>query len=93
MSAHVMEKVLREILEKNFMAVHNLTSEIPSMLQNVPDEYKTKEMCEKAVSKDPHMLKYVPNRYKTQAMCSKAVLKEPELLEYVPNRLKKLIKN
>ena len=71
----VMKKVLREILQKNFMAVHNLTSEIPSMLQNVPDEYKTQEMCNDAVLKDPRMLKYVPNRYKTVEMCNKAVAK------------------
>ena len=90
MSTHddIMEKVLKEILEKNFMAAHNLTSEIPSMLQYVPDQYKTLNMCSKAVESNPESLEYVPSQYKRREMCLKAVESNPELLQYVPDRHK-----
>ena len=40
---------------------------------DVPDQYKTKEMRDKIVSKKPEMLKYCPDRYKNQQKCDKAV--------------------
>ena len=44
-----------------------------NVLDSVPDQYKTQEMCDKIVSEDPFKLKYCHNRYKTQEMCNKAV--------------------
>ena len=35
------------------------------VLKFVPDQYKTPEMCEKAVEEDPWLLKFVPDQYKT----------------------------
>ena len=39
------------------------------MLEHVPDQYKTQEMCNEAVQSYPEVLKYVPDQYKTQEMC------------------------
>ena len=40
--------------------------ETPRQLSYVPDQYKTQEMCIKAVEKTPWgSLKYVPDRLKT----------------------------
>ena len=38
-----------------------------------PDQYKTQEMCDKAVSEDPFSLGYCPDKYITQKMCDEAV--------------------
>ena len=42
----------------------------------VPDNLKTREMCEKAVEKGLWSLKDVPDNLKTREMCEKAVKKE-----------------
>ena len=38
-------------------------------LEFVPDQYKTQEMCDKAVFKNLFMLKYCHDKYKTQKIC------------------------
>ena len=72
-------------------------------MNDLPDQYKTLEMCEKAVEKDLYQLYYVPDDavcrdlyyflfipdgFKTQEMCEKAVEDNPWGLEYVPEHLK-----
>ena len=41
----------------------------PGWLYAVPDRFKTKGMCEKAVCKEPYLLQYVPGHLKTQERC------------------------
>ena len=36
----------------------------PGMLSSVPEDFKTEELCEEAVSKEPWCLKYVPDAVK-----------------------------
>ena len=36
------------------------------MLEDVPDQYKTKEMCNRAMQKDPEVLRFVPDQLVTQ---------------------------
>ena len=45
-------------------------------LKYVPDQYKTQEMCERAIKDDPWALEFVPDHFKTQEMCDKAVSKD-----------------
>ena len=45
----------------------------PHSLEYIPDDYKTQEMCDKAVEADPCLLKFVPARFSTN--CLKAVEK------------------
>ena len=56
------------------------------MLEYIPDQYKTQEMCEDcSLCMTPWMLEYVPDQYKSQKMCNSAVEAEQEVLEYVPD--------
>ena len=50
---------------------------IPSFTNFVPDDLKTQEMCNKAVSIDPWLLHDVPDSLKTQKMCNEALEKAP----------------
>ena len=52
---------------------------------SLSDNFKTQEMCNKAVEKDPCLLGEVPDHFKPQEMCNKAVEKDPCSLKYVPD--------
>ena len=54
------------------------------MLENIPIEFITQEMCEKAVKKDPSNFKYIPDCFKTQEMCKNIVNNHLWYIEYVP---------
>ena len=56
---------------------------IPFVFDSVPDQYKTREICDKVVSKDPFMLKYFLDRPKTQEMCNNAVYAFLPTLKFV----------
>ena len=62
----------------------------PSRLEDVPEQFKTQEICNRAVNKKPYSLKYVPERFKTQEMCNRAVKADPSRLEDVPEQFKRL---
>ena len=49
----------------------------PYSLANVPDCFKTEDMCIKAVEKCTWLLKYVTDRFKTQEICNEAVPNHP----------------
>ena len=57
-------------------------------LEYVPDKFKTKEMCNKAVDKDPLNLEYVPDHFIHQEMCAKSVGRDPTILKYIPDHFK-----
>ena len=46
---------------------------LPCLLQNVPDQYKTQQMCDKTNTENGGILKSVPVCYKNQRMCGKTV--------------------
>ena len=46
------------------------------MTSRISDNFKTQEMCKKAVKKDPCSLAEVPDHFETQEMCNKAVEKD-----------------
>ena len=58
------------------------------LLQYVPDEYKTQEMCNNTAIRNAMMIKYVPQQYKTQEMCGRAVAEERWVLRYMPDHYK-----
>ena len=47
------------------------------MLELIPDQYKTQEMCNEAVEKNPWVLELVPDQFVTQKMGDEAVEKSP----------------
>ena len=55
---------------------------------DVPNQFKTQEMCERAVEKAPWCLVYVPDEFKTREMCSRAVDQYPWCLPFVSDHLK-----
>ena len=48
-----------------------------NLLELVPDQYKTQEMCNEAVQSFPWALEHVPDQFVTQKMCNEAVKKSP----------------
>ena len=54
----------------------------------VPVQYKTREMCDKAVDKCPFVFDSVSNQYKTQEIFEKMVSEDPFNLEYCHDRCK-----
>ena len=57
-------------------------------LKDVPEEFKTKELCELAVKKDGDALAYVPEELKTKELCKVAVKDNGLNLEFVPEELR-----
>ena len=58
------------------------------ILEFIPDNFKTQEMCIKVAEENPWTLRCVPDRINTQGMCERAVESEPYTLAYVPDYLK-----
>ena len=54
-------------------------------LRFVPDQFKTQEICNRAVQSDPWVLRYVPDQFKTQEMCNRAMQRDPWMIEHVPD--------
>ena len=53
----------------------------PDFMNNVPDQYRTREMYTRLVEKDPGWLHYVPDRFNV-------VRRDPYYLQYVPDYCK-----
>ena len=47
---------------------------LPYLLRYVPDQYKTQQMCDKAIRENGGRLNSVPDCYKIHEMCNKAVI-------------------
>ena len=63
----------------------NAFKNLPYLIRYVPDQYKTQQMCDKAILENGGKLKSVPDCYKNyQELCSKAVDNYPYALEFVP---------
>ena len=61
----------------------------PWLLCDVPDHFKTQEMCKEAMRALPNAcFRRIPDRFKTQDMCRKAVTKDPRILKYIPDHFK-----
>ena len=57
-------------------------------LRYIPEQYKTKEICDRAFRKNLWSLADIPDQFKTAEMCMKAVRESGFLLEHVPDKLK-----
>jgi hypothetical protein len=57
-------------------------------LHYVPDELRTKELCEIAVKQDGNTLVFVPLELKTKELCELAVKNNGNALRYVPLKLR-----
>ena len=57
---------------------------LPDLLRYVPNQYKSQQMCDKAILENGGTLKSVPACYKNEEMCNKAVDNYPHASEFVP---------
>ena len=57
---------------------------LPDLLRYIPYQYKTQQICGKAILENGGTLKSVPYSYKNQEMCNKAVENYPHALEFAP---------
>ena len=58
------------------------------LFQYVPDQYKTQQMCDKAILENDGTLTFVPNCSKNEQLCHKAVDNYPHALEFTPESYK-----
>ena len=56
-------------------------------LELVPDNLKTKTMCERAIEEGTYNLKFVADHFKTQEICDKTVRGSLYSLQFVPDWL------
>ena len=63
---------------------------LPYLLRYVPDQYKTQQICDKAILENGGTLKSVSDSYKNKKMCNKAVNNYPHALEFVSEDSKKV---
>lgn len=57
----------------------------PNALSNIPDDYKTLEMCIKAVQYDSNLLQYVPEKYINENIVTDAITKCGKSIRFVKN--------
>ena len=55
---------------------------LPFIIKYVPDQYKTKEICDKVIG-NGGMLGFIPDYYKNQKMCDKALNNYSHALRFV----------
>ena len=58
---------------------------LPFVIRYVPDQYKTQQMCDKAILENGGTLESVPECYKNQRIHDKAVDNYPHALKFVPD--------
>lgn len=71
----------------------DMIRESGNLLDNVPDNFKTKAICFEAVQKDGRALEYVPEKIKTEDICTAAVIQDYSSIEFVPEELKMSVFN
>ena len=57
-------------------------------LKEIPDDFRTEEICLAAVQEEGNELEFVPDKLKTEEICFEAVKKRSMALEFVPDKLK-----
>ena len=61
---------------------------VPTWKREIPEHFKTQEMCNKAFDIEPFSLPYVPDHFKTQELCERAVEEGLYMLMFVPDHFK-----
>ena len=56
------------------------------LFDSAPDQNKTQEMCDMAISEDLFMFVYCPDKYETQRMCDEAIDDSLTALKFILNR-------
>ena len=64
-----------------------LFANVPRWIREVPEHFKTKEMCNERVCMEPYSLEIVLDRLKTEEMFKEVVRRDSYSLRYVPDHL------
>ena len=56
---------------------------LPFVIRYVPSQYKTHQICDKAILGNAGTLESIPDCYKNQQRCDKAVENHPQSLKFV----------
>ena len=78
---HLKTKKCVRMQLQNYL-IYKVTLKLPYLY--VPDQYKSEQMCDKAILESGRTLKSVPDYCKNQDMCNKALDNYPRALEFVP---------
>ena len=81
--------VSREYIEQHWDILEPICKWLND-LKFIPDEYKTKELCDLAVQQNGLALQYVPKHLRTPYLYEIAVKQDGMALEYVPKEFKTL---
>ena len=82
---------ISNLTQKNNKEYHKWLDEVKEdgfNLRFVPEELKTKEMCELAVKDEALTLQYVPEELRTYKLCYVAIKNDGTTLEFVPEELR-----
>ena len=60
----------------------------PRWMREIPEHFKTQEMCNETVAQFSYALRYVPDHLKTQEMCEEAERNNPAVFFLVPDHFK-----
>jgi hypothetical protein len=84
------KNVVNDKLNKNLSKNKYLNSIISGEItfKDVPENHRTKEICELIISQDGLALQYVPEHLIDYSLCEIAVSQNSNALQYVPNTLK-----
>jgi hypothetical protein len=72
----------------NFLLFGNNPEQDYVELEDVPEKYKTAELCLLALKTNGHELLYVPEKLKTAELCLTAIMLDGCALQYVPEKLR-----
>ena len=64
---------------------------VTKQLEYVPDCFKTKGMCKKAVRREPYTLPYIPDHLITQEICEEVMCTMPVVFFLISDRFKMLV--
>ena len=61
---------------------------VPRSIKEIPEQFKTQEICKETVTQFSYALRYDPDHLKTQEMCNEVMRNHPSVFFLIPDRFK-----
>ena len=93
--ALALERFLEKYNVKKYMpndikeVYHKIIQYNDYVIEIIPEKYRTRELCLKALETNAHTLRYMSDDTKTEELCRNALTKCPCILRFVPDNMKK----
>ncbi len=71
-----------QMMDENMSTIRD--NYLKSLFSKIPNEYKTQDMCNKAVDIEPLNLEFVPDEYKTVEIINNAFSKNKRVIHFIP---------